>query len=270
MNKFYRCRLFVPFAHHVDSSTQAPSFGRRPLETMVFFVCEGCNESMKKNQVDKHASRCRTCHAVTCVDCSVTFYGNDYASHLVCVSEAEKYEKTLYKAKAVTKLNPQEAWTALIEEAASRSAEAPSHIRQFVIRLNDLGNVPRNKGKFVNFVKNSMKMNNVATMEEIWKFLEKLKEVKDLEKLATAGTNKADVAQKVGAKEAGIVLVAEISAELVSTDEDAATEKAAKKARKAERKRIREINESATDADKGAIDVLADSKKSKKVKKESV
>ena len=115
-----------------------------------------------------------------------------------------------------------------------------------------------------------MKMNNVATMEEIWKFLEKLKEVKDLEKLATAGTNKADVAQKVGAKEAGIVLVAEISAELVSTDEDAATEKAAKKARKAERKRIREINESATDADKGAIDVLADSKKSKKVKKESV
>jgi len=22
---------------------------------MVFFVCEGCNESLKKNQVDKHA-----------------------------------------------------------------------------------------------------------------------------------------------------------------------------------------------------------------------
>ena len=231
---------------------------------------------MKKNQVDKHASRCRSCHAVTCVDCSVTFYGNDYATHLVCVSEAEKYEKTLYKAKVVTKLNPQEAWTALIEEAASRSAEAPSHLRQFVIRLNDLGNVPRNKGKFINFVKNSMKMNNVATMEEIWKFLEKLKEVKDLEKLAAATAPKANVAQVVAAKEAEKVLVSAIAPEVVSTDEDAATEKAAKKARKAERKRLREIDERATDADKGAVNKLADietannSKKSKKVKKESV
>ena len=231
---------------------------------------------MKKNQVDKHASRCRSCHAVTCVDCSVTFYGNDYATHLVCVSEAEKYEKTLYKAKVVTKLNPQEAWTALIEEAASRSAEAPSHLRQFVIRLNDLGNVPRNKGKFINFVKNSMKMNNVATMEDIWKFLEKLKEVKDLEKLAAATAPKANVAQIVAAIEAEKVFVSAIAAEVVSTDEDAATEKAAKKARKAERKRLREIDERATDADKGAVNKLADietannSKKSKKVKKESV
>lgn len=64
---------------------------------MVFFVCEGCNETMKKNQVDKHAARCKSCHAVTCVDCSVSFYGNDYVAHTTCVSEAEKYEKTLYK-----------------------------------------------------------------------------------------------------------------------------------------------------------------------------
>ena len=58
---------------------------------MVFFVCDGCNETLKKNQVDKHASRCRVCTSVTCVDCSVSFYGNDYA-HTVCISEAEKYE----------------------------------------------------------------------------------------------------------------------------------------------------------------------------------
>jgi cell growth-regulating nucleolar protein len=74
---------------------------------MVFFVCEGCNETLKRNQVDIHALKCRACHAVTCVDCSVTFHGNDYVSHVTCVSEAEKYEKTLYKEKA-KKLNPQE------------------------------------------------------------------------------------------------------------------------------------------------------------------
>ena len=59
---------------------------------MVFFVCEGCNESLKKNQVDKHASRCHNCYAVTCVDCNVTFYGDDFRAHTSCISEAEKYD----------------------------------------------------------------------------------------------------------------------------------------------------------------------------------
>ena len=52
---------------------------------MVFFVCEGCNESLKKNQVDKHASRCHNCYAVTCVDCNVTFYGDDFRAHTSCI-----------------------------------------------------------------------------------------------------------------------------------------------------------------------------------------
>jgi len=86
---------------------------------MVFFVCEGCNESLKKNQVDKHAMRCRSCAAVTCVDCQVTFWGNDYAAHVTCVSEAEKYEGSLFKAKA-KKLNPQEAWNVVIDTACAK------------------------------------------------------------------------------------------------------------------------------------------------------
>jgi cell growth-regulating nucleolar protein len=69
---------------------------------MVFFVCEGCNESLKKNQVDKHAMKCHGCWAVTCVDCSVTFPGNDYAAHTSCVSEAQKYEGSLYKGKVIS------------------------------------------------------------------------------------------------------------------------------------------------------------------------
>jgi cell growth-regulating nucleolar protein len=66
---------------------------------MVFFVCEGCNETLKKNQVDRHAQRCKSCYAVTCVDCQVTFPGDDYAAHTTCISEAEKYEKSIYKGK---------------------------------------------------------------------------------------------------------------------------------------------------------------------------
>ena len=69
---------------------------------MVFFTCDGCGETLKKNQVDAHASRCRNCYAVreirfgfseltcsginlislffqqvSCVDCSISFYGGE-------------------------------------------------------------------------------------------------------------------------------------------------------------------------------------------------
>jgi hypothetical protein len=44
---------------------------------MVFFSCDGCAEMLKKNQVDAHASRCRKCDAVSCVDCSVSFFGGE-------------------------------------------------------------------------------------------------------------------------------------------------------------------------------------------------
>ena len=42
---------------------------------MVFFVCDGCNETLKKAKVDLHAAKCRDCYAVSCVDCSQSFPG---------------------------------------------------------------------------------------------------------------------------------------------------------------------------------------------------
>jgi hypothetical protein len=46
--------------------------------TMVFFSCDGCAEMLKKSQVDGHAARCRRCASVSCVDCSVSFFGGLY------------------------------------------------------------------------------------------------------------------------------------------------------------------------------------------------
>jgi predicted metal-binding protein len=46
---------------------------------MVFFSCDGCGDMLKKNQVNAHVYRCKNgCHAVSCVDCSVSFYGGKY------------------------------------------------------------------------------------------------------------------------------------------------------------------------------------------------
>eukprot|EP00518_Triparma_eleuthera_P001195 CAMPEP_0182456666 /NCGR_PEP_ID=MMETSP1319-20130603/2454_1 /TAXON_ID=172717 /ORGANISM="Bolidomonas pacifica, Strain RCC208" /LENGTH=81 /DNA_ID=CAMNT_0024654973 /DNA_START=159 /DNA_END=401 /DNA_ORIENTATION=+ len=65
---------------------------------MVFFVCSGCNESCKKSSLSSHIRRCPSCTSVTCVDCNVTFYGDDWRSHTSCVTEAERYERTVYRA----------------------------------------------------------------------------------------------------------------------------------------------------------------------------
>ena len=64
----------------------------------------------------------------------MTFHGNDYAAHLTCISEAEKYEKTLFKGKK-EKLNPQDAWNAIVETAIANSANASADIRNIIYRL---------------------------------------------------------------------------------------------------------------------------------------
>lgn len=45
---------------------------------MVFFCCDGCGETLKKNKVDAHAARCRQCASVSCVDCGVSFFGGEF------------------------------------------------------------------------------------------------------------------------------------------------------------------------------------------------
>lgn len=41
---------------------------------MVFFTCNGCGESLKKAQVDKHVTMCRGCQVLSCIDCGKDFW----------------------------------------------------------------------------------------------------------------------------------------------------------------------------------------------------
>ena len=62
---------------HSDHRRPVPSwFHHRPAvqieqrttiqnPTMVFFICDGCGESMKKAKVDAHAAKCRQCFSVS-------------------------------------------------------------------------------------------------------------------------------------------------------------------------------------------------------------
>lgn len=65
---------------------------------MVSFSCEVCNDTVIKKKLDQHRQRCSGAY-FTCIDCSTTFNGVEYRNHTQCISEAEKYEKSLYKGK---------------------------------------------------------------------------------------------------------------------------------------------------------------------------
>merc|ERR1711939_846770 len=64
--------------------------------SMVSFQCEGCGDTLKKPKLDQHKRQCQWAQ-FTCIDCNTTFQGDQYRSHTSCISEAEKYQKGLYK-----------------------------------------------------------------------------------------------------------------------------------------------------------------------------
>ncbi|KAK7000692.1 hypothetical protein R3P38DRAFT_3055118 [Favolaschia claudopus] len=63
---------------------------------MVSFQCHACQDTVKKPKLDQHYNRCYA--GFDCIDCSTTFNSPaEFKKHTQCISEAEKYEKSLYK-----------------------------------------------------------------------------------------------------------------------------------------------------------------------------
>ncbi|KAJ1727406.1 hypothetical protein LPJ72_005955, partial [Coemansia sp. Benny D160-2] len=58
---------------------------------MVSFVCDYCQNTLKKPKLDIHAQRCRYA-SFSCIDCGVGFQGTTYRQHTSCMTESEKYE----------------------------------------------------------------------------------------------------------------------------------------------------------------------------------
>ncbi|GAB7345311.1 hypothetical protein MBLNU457_3667t1 [Dothideomycetes sp. NU457] len=65
---------------------------------MVSFSCEGCGDVLTKKKLDPHRNQCWGA-SYTCIDCMVHFQGTDYRSHTSCMTEAQKYEGSLYREK---------------------------------------------------------------------------------------------------------------------------------------------------------------------------
>ncbi|GAA6007145.1 hypothetical protein JCM10207_001524 [Rhodosporidiobolus poonsookiae] len=97
---------------------------------MVSFSCENCGDILKKPKLDQHTGRCRGAY-FTCIDCNTTFEGTSYRAHTSCMSEEQRYHKSVYKPpkgkgqKAQKQQQQQQAAPAPVAEAPA-PAPAPA------------------------------------------------------------------------------------------------------------------------------------------------
>lgn len=62
----------------------------------------------------------------------------------------------------------------LIADCAAQT-DCSQQVQRILSRISEVGNVPRNKKKFVNFIKNSMKIYADGPIDETWDYLDKAK-----------------------------------------------------------------------------------------------
>jgi len=139
----------------------------------VFFSCNGCGETLKKNKVDGHSYSCRQCISVSCIDCNVNFTGDEYKKHLTCVSEAQRYQGALYNASEKENKGAlkQGSWMDNVR-AAAEEVSGNAALKNLLVRISDNDNVPRKRAKFLNFIKNSMRIHNQRIVEQAWEAIE--------------------------------------------------------------------------------------------------
>ncbi|KAL1790151.1 cell growth-regulating nucleolar protein [Sigmodon hispidus] len=134
---------------------------------MVFFTCNACGESVKKIQVEKHVSVCRNCECLSCIDCGKDFWGDDYKSHVKCISEGQKYGGKDYEAKTHKGDAKQQAWIQKINELIKKPNVSPK-VRELLQQISAFDNVPRKKAKFQNWMRNSLKVHSDSLLEQVW------------------------------------------------------------------------------------------------------
>ena len=137
---------------------------------MVFFCCNGCGETLKKQKVEQHGYNCAS-NSVSCIDCNVNFRGSEFKKHTQCVSEAERYQGHLYRATENKGAMKQNTWMESVRGAAENCRNNAA-LRGLLVRIGEYDNVPRKQAKFLNFIRNSMRVNNRDLVQSAWDAIE--------------------------------------------------------------------------------------------------
>ncbi|XP_050075103.1 cell growth-regulating nucleolar protein [Anopheles maculipalpis] len=140
---------------------------------MVFFICNHCGESLKKQVVSAHAYRCRRPISVSCMDCLKDFHGQAYDAHTVCISEAEKYAAKGFVAKEKKGAKKQESWVSMVRSITERNSNLSPGVKSVFEIINRTDNIPRKCKPFVNYFQNSFRYLNRKDVEQAWAIIER-------------------------------------------------------------------------------------------------
>jgi len=159
----------------------------------VFFTCNACGASLKKNQVEKHyLHQCRQCEVLSCIDCQKDFPGDSYKEHTKCISEEEKYSAKGWqpKANANKGAKKQAAWLERLQNLIQdRSHTLDNDVKQVLSMIQGYENIPRKRQKFINFCKNVLSRKfSPFVIDKTWEVFEEV--LKDPKSAATV--DKAD------------------------------------------------------------------------------
>ncbi|CAH1119563.1 unnamed protein product [Phaedon cochleariae] len=147
---------------------------------MVFFTCNHCGESLQKPRVEKHyAFVCRTQKFLTCVDCLKDFRGEEYAIHIKCITEEERYSAKGSLLNGVVKKGEvkQESWVEMIASILDKEPNMKPAHHNLLNTILGYSNIPRKKPKFMNFIRSSSGGRvNMKEVEEVWNIIEKYKD----------------------------------------------------------------------------------------------
>ena len=123
----------------------------------------------------------------------VPYSPDDYRAHTSCMTEAERYEKTVYRGpkkgdvngKSAKKMSKQERWLECVADAAQT---APVELRPHFERMAMLDNVPFKPKQFRNFAMNSLPRGGTQQklVDDMWNLL-KGKFDKEMEKVNNQG-----------------------------------------------------------------------------------
>ncbi|XP_066498840.1 cell growth-regulating nucleolar protein [Hoplias malabaricus] len=137
---------------------------------MVVFTCSSCGESLKKAQIEKHRTMCRGNTCLSCIDCGKDFWGEDYKTHVRCISEDQKYGGKGYEAKAKKGDVKQQQWIQKVQEAMAKPGINPK-LKQVLNQMSSYDNIPRKKAKFQNWMNNSLRLSDSRLLDQVWEIM---------------------------------------------------------------------------------------------------
>lgn len=106
---------------------------------------------------------------LSCMDCFKDFLGQDYESHIKCITEEERYSGKGFVSKEKKGEKKQNAWVEMLQSVLDEQKSAPRNVLRIIETISKHNNTPRKKPKFINFVKNVCgQKTNPKDIDQAW------------------------------------------------------------------------------------------------------